>query len=258
MRMSLILPAAAALAVAAVGLSSPAGATEIKEAIKLCKQNPSCKMGSSGYGYNFTVGTNEVWCPEEGECVCLSCVPPKQRIGPFGTVKIPGKITARGALTSSSGGSGSWTSSGGVLTPKSGNAVPRTRHKPERKPVPTAEPKPAPKGGSWTTTTSIPAKPKVRDHRVEPRADGDRSSPGVKKTRYPYDIGASNPGREGPSKKRLPEVRDHRGVDAASREGPSDKRKPETRDHRRSNAQPKSVPSSASNCTPANRFCQRP
>lgn len=259
MRMSLILPVAAALAVVAIGAPGPVGATEIKEAIKLCKQNPNCKMGSGPRGgYNFTVGTNEVFCPEEGPCECLQCSPPKQRIGPFGTIKVPGKVTPRGVLTSSSGGAGSWTSSGSVFAPKLGGAVLKKKPHAQPKQTPTAEPKPGPTAEPKPGPTTPPARPtaNVRDHRVTtPKVDGDRSSPGVTTTRYGYE-GAVKASGTGPSEKRKPKIIDHRGVDPASRDAADKRRKPKIVDHRGSSTQPKGGAATGSNCgTQGNPRC---
>jgi hypothetical protein len=274
MRMSLILPVATALAVAAIGISSPASTTTLKEALKICNKHGNCRVNNGSGGANIQVGTNEVYCPHGGgQCQCVVCTPPKRTqsvgTGKFGLGSVlnqsPSKTSPREVLTSPSGGGGSWTSTGGVFAPKSGGTVQKTRHKPEPKPVPTAEPKPAPKtkSGSWTTTTTIPAKPTVRDHRATPKVGDDRSSPGVKTTRYPYDAGTSDSGRNGPSKKRLPEIRDHRGADPASRDDASETRKPKIIDHRSSGARssssnvpPKSAGSGGTNCgTQGNPRC---
>jgi hypothetical protein len=189
-------------------------------------------------------------------CIKRTC--DKQHAG-CGTSSI-GTNSGGGKLIQTNPGGSAGGPTGGIFVPKSGGAVQKIGHKPEPKPVPTAEPKPAPKtpDGSWTTTTTIPAKPTVRNHRATPKFGDDRSSPGVKKTRYPYDIGESDSGRKGPSEKRLTETRDHRGADAASRQGTSKKRKHETRDHRGSNAGSSRDAAAASNCgSPANRSCQR-
>ena len=58
--------------------SAPAMATDQAGAIKLCAANPQCGLVRSVGGVNLWVdyangGKNEIWCPDQGECVCVSC-----------------------------------------------------------------------------------------------------------------------------------------------------------------------------------------
>ena len=59
----------------------PAYAVEVREAIKICDNNPQCEYRVSDTGVTtFTVadgsgGTNIVDCPQRGECQCLTCKP---------------------------------------------------------------------------------------------------------------------------------------------------------------------------------------
>jgi hypothetical protein len=142
------------------------------------------------------------------------------------------------------GGAGSWTSTGGVFAPKSSGAASRKKPHSPTTPAPTAEPKPTTPSPTPTAEPQpAPTTPTrtVRDHRVTtPKVDGDRSSPGVTKTRYGYE-GAERATGTGPSEARKPKIRDHRaqpeirdhtGSDPAARSGPSEARKPRIRDHR--------------------------
>ena len=75
MRMSIALPIAAALAVATMGLSSPAAATTMKEAFKICNRSGKCQVNGDGRGgANIKYGTNEIHCPGGGgQCTCVWC-----------------------------------------------------------------------------------------------------------------------------------------------------------------------------------------
>jgi hypothetical protein len=115
MRSSLISIMAAAFVVAAAGIATPAAATQIQEAIKLCKKNPDCKQTSSTGGSNFNVGTNEVWCPDKGECECIQCTgrPPMHRTEGLGSLRaaIVGVLSSSAAVKPSNAP----TKSGGIL-----------------------------------------------------------------------------------------------------------------------------------------------
>lgn len=74
--------AAAAFAV----LPLAAQAVEVKEAIKICDNNPQCdyRVGDKGIT-TFTVadgsgGTNIVECPLRGDCQCLTCKPGTKKL----------------------------------------------------------------------------------------------------------------------------------------------------------------------------------
>jgi hypothetical protein len=91
------LIAAALTALAA--LASPAVATTLSQAQQLCKQNPNCIQTKGAGGSNFTVGNNEVWCPNKGNCECLACAPPARMEG---TV-VGSRGTVAGTLATSPG-----------------------------------------------------------------------------------------------------------------------------------------------------------
>lgn len=68
------------LAFAIVGLSvmaAPAWATDQAEAIKLCAKNPNCGIFRYKGGVDLYIegkGKNqEIHCPDNGPCVCLTC-----------------------------------------------------------------------------------------------------------------------------------------------------------------------------------------
>lgn len=91
MRMSIILPIAAALA-AVIGLSSPAAATKLNGALKACNKHGGCKVNGDKNGVNIEYNGSEIYCPHGGgDCVCLHCRPPK-RTGSLGTVVTPGGV----------------------------------------------------------------------------------------------------------------------------------------------------------------------
>jgi hypothetical protein len=75
MRMSIALPIAAALAAAAIGLSIPAAATTLNEALQLCNKTGGCTViGRPGVGANITYKGDEIFCPYGGgQCTCLLC-----------------------------------------------------------------------------------------------------------------------------------------------------------------------------------------
>lgn len=70
----------------------PATATDQGAAVQLCAKNPQCGLTRSQGGVNLWVdlpggGTSEVWCPDKGECVCLtyeSTPPPKRTFSQVG------------------------------------------------------------------------------------------------------------------------------------------------------------------------------
>ena len=79
MRMSIVLPIAAALTAAIIGSSSPAAATTLKEAFALCNKTGDCTVhGTPGVGVNILYKRNEIFCPYGGgQCKCLLCIAPK-------------------------------------------------------------------------------------------------------------------------------------------------------------------------------------
>jgi hypothetical protein len=80
MRLTITLPLCGALFGVLVVLSTPAAATQIKEAIKLCKKNPACKFTIDGDGgATLHVGDNVVSCPKTGDCNCVVCNPPARK-----------------------------------------------------------------------------------------------------------------------------------------------------------------------------------
>ena len=135
MRISLILPIAAAFAVV-IGASTPAAATDKKGALKICNKRGNCDVRGMPGGVNIKVGVNEVWCPHKGPCVCTSCPPQKARTSTPGPIKVGGVLSGSTATT-------------GPATP---NATPK--------------PAPGPVVGKPATTGSGPVV--VRDHRTPP------------------------------------------------------------------------------------------
>jgi hypothetical protein len=92
-----------------IGLLSAtsAGATNQSAAVELCKKNPSCGLNKGPGGVNLWVetpggGRSEVYCPDQGECTCLSCgAPTRQRLPDIGYVispqiKVPQSISSSG------------------------------------------------------------------------------------------------------------------------------------------------------------------
>jgi hypothetical protein len=77
MRKFIALPIAAALIAAATGISSPAAATTLKEALQLCNKTGNCTVhGTPGKGVNILYKGSEIYCPYGGgQCVCLLCSP---------------------------------------------------------------------------------------------------------------------------------------------------------------------------------------
>lgn len=75
-----------------LGLSfgiTPVFATNQSAAVQMCAKNPSCGLARSKGGVNLWVdlpggGTNEVWCPDQGECECMSCNAPQRLSGGAG------------------------------------------------------------------------------------------------------------------------------------------------------------------------------
>lgn len=74
MRKYIILPA---MLVVALGINiGEASATGKAEAIGLCGKNPGCRLFRMGSGVGLTIEGNtggDVWCPDTGECTCLTC-----------------------------------------------------------------------------------------------------------------------------------------------------------------------------------------
>jgi hypothetical protein len=77
LRKSVVLLVATMLIAAVAAFTTPAAATEVKEAVKLCDQNPNCKSAlpdSTGVRF-FNVKTSEkmtfIACPPEGDCRVL-------------------------------------------------------------------------------------------------------------------------------------------------------------------------------------------
>lgn len=67
--------AAAMLAFHAVlTVTTPAFATNAREAIRLCDKNPKCSFTVRDNGsVDITVDGNYINCPQEGECTCDIC-----------------------------------------------------------------------------------------------------------------------------------------------------------------------------------------
>jgi hypothetical protein len=123
MREYLALPAVAALAAAVIGFSSPAAATTLSEALKICNKRGSCQVWTQpGKKWvNIKSGDNEIACPKGGgQCQCLQCPPKPTRTSAPGGVKV---------------------GSGGVLTNNTGGGQPKAQ-----------EGKPATGGGKWSGT----------------------------------------------------------------------------------------------------------
>ena len=69
---------AALVGVSLIMNSAPAFATDQAGAIKLCAANPNCGLTRGQGGVQLWVdlgtgGTEEIWCPDKGECVCQTC-----------------------------------------------------------------------------------------------------------------------------------------------------------------------------------------
>lgn len=63
-------------------MATPALAMGKSAAVQACNKNPNCWVEKTRGGININVGPNEIYCPDKGECVCLSCQPPKRsRVG---------------------------------------------------------------------------------------------------------------------------------------------------------------------------------
>lgn len=92
MRMSFILPIAAALGVVAAGWSGPAPATTLKGALAICNKHGNCEVRGGKGGANIRYGTNYVWCPYGGgNCSCIVCTPRTKAGGVKDQVVIPKK-----------------------------------------------------------------------------------------------------------------------------------------------------------------------
>ncbi len=69
--------AALALSFAAAGLPQPAQATDARQAIKLCDNNPKCSYVVRDNGsVDLSIGDNRINCPQEGPCTCDICDAP--------------------------------------------------------------------------------------------------------------------------------------------------------------------------------------
>jgi hypothetical protein len=105
MRISIALPIVAAFATAAIALSGPSAATDLKQALKLCNRHGMCQVDARGKAdVSIKYKDNEITCPKGGgACTCHFCNPPKERTGSSGTVKTGGgvlnaKVTNGGGL----------------------------------------------------------------------------------------------------------------------------------------------------------------
>ncbi|MAZ17616.1 MAG: hypothetical protein CL535_14970 [Ahrensia sp.] len=77
MKTYIILPA---MLFVALGIGE-ASATSKAEAIGLCGKNSNCRLFRMGSGVGLTIEGNaggDVWCPDKGECTCLTCRVGKQ------------------------------------------------------------------------------------------------------------------------------------------------------------------------------------
>jgi hypothetical protein len=86
MRILKVIAMAAVMAFAAGVMSGPVGATDARQAIKLCDANPSCGYtvrdnGSVDLVVKNAQGDQYINCPQKGECTCDMCQHP-QRTGP--------------------------------------------------------------------------------------------------------------------------------------------------------------------------------
>jgi hypothetical protein len=119
MRMSIALPIAAALAAAAIGLSIPAAATTLKEALQLCNKTGDCMVhGRPGVGVNIAYKGNEIFCPYGGgQCTCLLCGP--KRTEPADT----GPKVGTGGVSSQNATSGTPAPKGPVVGGSTGTKV---------------------------------------------------------------------------------------------------------------------------------------
>lgn len=85
----------------------PSAATDQSTAVKLCGQNPNCGLirGTGGVGLWVKTsggGTNEIWCPDNGPCECISCTPPARKQPHLGYL-IKSPFNATESLASSGG-----------------------------------------------------------------------------------------------------------------------------------------------------------
>ncbi len=74
-----LLRLAALIGLAMTFGSSPVMATDQSAAVQICAKNPQCGMTRGVGGVNLWVdkpgggGPDEVWCPDQGACVCMTC-----------------------------------------------------------------------------------------------------------------------------------------------------------------------------------------
>lgn len=77
-------------------LWNDAFATDKNQAMQACSKNPKCTANPGKDGVNLKVGWAEVFCPNEGQCVCLLCK---------GSKPAPGRGSdVRGALSGNAAG----------------------------------------------------------------------------------------------------------------------------------------------------------
>jgi hypothetical protein len=93
----------------------PAAATDQSAAVAMCEKNPNCGHMRSGGGVNLWVktdagGTQEIWCPNGGECECISCSNPQRSQPHLGYLIVP-PFTVPQSLSSTSDSSPAYTPS---------------------------------------------------------------------------------------------------------------------------------------------------
>jgi hypothetical protein len=67
----------------------PANATDQSTAVKLCEKNPNCTQTNVTGGKHFNVGTNEIYCPDKGQCECVICTHTRRQPRSFGFILRP-------------------------------------------------------------------------------------------------------------------------------------------------------------------------
>lgn len=73
-----LLAACGTLILLSTTMTKPALAMDKSAAVQACNKNPNCWVEKGRAGVNINVGNNEIYCPDKGECVCLSCLPPRR------------------------------------------------------------------------------------------------------------------------------------------------------------------------------------
>ncbi|MFZ2101807.1 MAG: hypothetical protein WAU86_14700 [Oricola sp.] len=88
MRIPVIMPIAIALVVGPVWTACPAQATTFSQAVDFCRKSGACVLSKNDKagGWNIKYGRNEIFCPDEGDCVCLACGAPPPKRTESGTV----------------------------------------------------------------------------------------------------------------------------------------------------------------------------